>query len=35
VARGLGFATALASDRGYTYILDRRTNSLRRILSRF
>lgn len=35
VARGLGFVTALASDRGYTYILDRRTNSLRRILSRF
>lgn len=35
VARGLGFATALASDRGYTYILDRRTNSLRRILSHF
>jgi hypothetical protein len=35
LARSLGFASALASQGGYTYILDRRTNSLRRIRSDF
>ena len=35
LARGLGFASALVSRGGYTYILDRRTNSLRRIDSDF
>jgi hypothetical protein len=35
LARSLGFASALVSQDGYTYILDRRTNSLRRILSDF
>lgn len=35
LARGLGFASALASHDGYTYILDRRTNALRRIDSEF
>ena len=35
LARGLGFAAALVSRGGYTYILDRRTNSLRRIDSDF
>lgn len=35
LARGLGFASALASHDGYTYILDRRTNALRRIYSDF
>jgi hypothetical protein len=30
-----GVATALASRGGYTYILDRRANALRRILSDF
>jgi hypothetical protein len=35
LARGMGFATALASRRGYTYILDRRSVVLRRVLSDF
>lgn len=35
LARSLGFASALASHGGYTYILDRRTNTLRRIRSDF
>lgn len=35
LARDLGFAAALVSRGGYTYILDRRTNSLRRIDSDF
>lgn len=35
LARGLGFASALASHDGYTYILDRRANALRRIYSDF
>lgn len=35
LARGMGFATALASRGGYTYILDRRNVVLRRILSDF
>ncbi|MGH7650125.1 MAG: hypothetical protein ACREND_18620 [Gemmatimonadaceae bacterium] len=35
LARSLGFATALASRRGYTYILDRRSVVLRRVLSDF
>ncbi|HEX6809502.1 MAG TPA: hypothetical protein VF118_16060 [Gemmatimonadaceae bacterium] len=35
LARELGFATALASRRGYTYILDRRGVVLRRVLSDF
>jgi hypothetical protein len=33
LARGLGFASAIVSRDGYTYLLDRRTNHLRRILS--
>jgi len=35
LARGLGFTSALVSHGGHTYILDRRTNSLRRIDSDF
>lgn len=35
LARGLGFASALATDGRYTYILDRRDNALRRIQSAF
>lgn len=35
LARDLGFASALASYEGYTYILDRRANALRRLLSDF
>lgn len=35
LARSMGFATALASRRGYTYILDRRNVVLRRVLSDF
>ncbi len=35
LAREMGFATALASRRGYTYILDRRNVVLRRVLSDF
>lgn len=35
LARDLGFAAALASRAGYTYILDRRANVLRRIVSDF
>jgi hypothetical protein len=35
LARGLGFASALVSRGGETYILDRRSNSLRRIDSDF
>ena len=35
LARGLGFAAALVSRGGHTYILDRRSNSLRRIDSDF
>lgn len=35
LARDLGFASALVSRGGHTYILDRRTNSLRRIDSDF
>jgi len=35
LTRELGFATALASRRGYTYILDRRGVVLRRVLSDF
>lgn len=35
LARDMGFATALASHRGYTYILDRRSVVLRRVLSDF
>jgi hypothetical protein len=33
LARGLGFASSIISRGGYTYLLDRRTNSLRRLLS--
>jgi hypothetical protein len=33
LARGLGFASAIVSRDGYTYLLDRRTNHLRRLLS--
>jgi hypothetical protein len=33
VARSLGFASAIASGDGHTFILDRRTNALRRIVS--
>jgi hypothetical protein len=35
LARDLGFVSALVSRGGYTYILDRRTNTLRRINSDF
>ena len=35
LAREMGFATALASRRGYTYILDRRNVVLRRVFSDF
>jgi hypothetical protein len=35
LARELGFVVALASADGYTYVLDRTTNSLRRIPSDF
>ena len=35
LARELGFAAALASRGGHTYILDRRSNALRRIVSDF
>jgi hypothetical protein len=35
LARGLGFASALVSRGGYTYILDQRTNTLHRIDSDF
>ena len=35
LAREMGFATALASRRGYTYILDRRGVVLRRVISDF
>lgn len=33
LARSLGFASAIASSDGHTFILDRRTNALRRIVS--
>jgi len=33
LARSLGFASAIASNSGHTFILDRRTNELRRIVS--
>jgi len=33
LARSLGFASAIASGNGHTFILDRRTNELRRIVS--
>ena len=33
LARSLGFASAIASNDGHTFILDRRTNALRRIVS--
>ena len=35
VARSLGFASAIASYDGHTFILDRRTNALRRIISTY
>ena len=35
LARGLGFASAIVSRDGYTYLLDRRTNTLRRLASDF
>ena len=35
LARQLGFASALASHDGHTFILDRRTNALRRIISTY
>ena len=35
LARELGFAIALASEGGYTFVLDRTTNSLRRFVSDF
>jgi hypothetical protein len=35
VARALGFASAIASYDGHTFILDRRTNALRRIISTY
>ena len=35
LARELGFATALASRNGYTYLIDRNANALRRISSSF
>jgi hypothetical protein len=35
LARELGFAVALASEGGYTFVLDRTTNSLRRFASDF
>jgi hypothetical protein len=33
LARSLGFASAIVSGDGHTFILDRRTNALRRIVS--
>jgi hypothetical protein len=35
LARGLGFASAIVSRDGYTYLLDRRTNTLRRLGTTF
>ena len=35
LARGLGFASAIVSREGYTYLLDRRTNTLRRVDTEF
>jgi hypothetical protein len=35
VARALGFASAIVSYDGHTFILDRRTNALRRIISTY
>jgi hypothetical protein len=35
LARSLGFASAIASHDGHTFILDRRTNALRRIISTY
>jgi hypothetical protein len=35
VARNLGFASSIVSRNGYTYLLDGRTNSLRRMISKF
>jgi hypothetical protein len=35
LARELGFAIALVSGGGYTFVLDRTTNSLRRFASDF
>jgi hypothetical protein len=35
LARGLGFASAIVSREGYTYLLDRRTNTLRRVETAF
>lgn len=35
LARSLGFASAIASHDGHTFILDRRTNALRRIVSTY
>jgi hypothetical protein len=35
VARDLGFASSIVSRNGYTYLLDGRTNSLRRMISKF
>jgi hypothetical protein len=35
LARALGFASALVSHDGHTFILDRRTNALRRIISTY
>ena len=35
VARALGFASAIVSHDGHTFILDRRTNALRRIISTY
>lgn len=35
LARSLGFASAIASHDGHTFILDRRTNELRRIISTY
>jgi hypothetical protein len=35
LARSLGFASALVSHDHHTFILDRRTNALRRIISTY
>jgi hypothetical protein len=35
LARALGFASAVVSHDGHTFILDRRTNALRRIISTY
>jgi hypothetical protein len=35
LARALGFASAIVSGDGHTFILDRRANALRRIVSTY